>query len=120
MALRVTVLLTCYNHFAYLPDALASLDAQTFKDFDVIVLDDGSTDGSRELLREAAGSRQNWTLQFNEENLGTYGSLNKGLELANGDLIPVIDRVFALEQAAEAHRYMASNANVGKIILSVP
>ncbi len=41
-------------------------------------------------------------------------------KLASGELIPVIDRVFALEQAAEAHRYMASNANVGKIILSVP
>lgn len=41
-------------------------------------------------------------------------------KLASGELIPVIDRVFPLEQAAEAHRYMASNANIGKIILSVP
>ena len=41
-------------------------------------------------------------------------------KLASGELIPIIDRVFPLEEAAEAHRYMASNANVGKIILSVP
>ncbi len=41
-------------------------------------------------------------------------------KLANGEIVPVIDRVFPLAEAAEAHRYMASNANVGKIILTVP
>lgn len=40
--------------------------------------------------------------------------------LASGELVPVTDRVFPLEQAAEAHRYMASNANTGKIILRLP
>ncbi|MBE2270370.1 MAG: NAD(P)H-quinone oxidoreductase [Anaerolinea sp.] len=40
-------------------------------------------------------------------------------KIANGELVPVIDRTFPVEQAADAHRYMASNANVGKIILTV-
>ncbi len=40
-------------------------------------------------------------------------------KLANGEIIPVIDRVFPLNQAGDAHRYMASNANIGKIVLTV-
>ena len=40
-------------------------------------------------------------------------------KLANGEIIPVIDRVFPLDQAGDAHRYMASNANIGKIVLTV-
>jgi len=39
---------------------------------------------------------------------------------AGGRLVPVVDRVYALEDAPDAHRYMASNANVGKIVLRVP
>jgi glycosyltransferase involved in cell wall biosynthesis len=89
--LRVSVLLTCYNHIAYLPDAIRSLDEQTFRDFEVIALDDGSTDGTRDYLVAEAAKRNNWTLQFNETNLGTYGSLNKGLELATGELIAVFN-----------------------------
>lgn len=41
-------------------------------------------------------------------------------KLANGEIVPVIDRVYPLEHAAEAQRYMAANASVGKIILTVP
>jgi len=39
---------------------------------------------------------------------------------ADGRLVPVVDRVYPLEEAPDAHRYMASNANVGKIVLRVP
>jgi glycosyltransferase involved in cell wall biosynthesis len=41
---RIAVVVPCYNHGAYLPDALASVAAQTFRDFEVVVVDDGSDD----------------------------------------------------------------------------
>ncbi|HRF59316.1 MAG TPA: glycosyltransferase [Fimbriimonadaceae bacterium] len=84
---RITVLLTCYNHLAYLPACLESVRAQTFRDFEILALDDGSTDGTREWLRE----QQDITMVFNESNLGTYGTLNVGLERANGELIAVLN-----------------------------
>ncbi len=84
---RVTVLLTCYNHRRYLPAAVEGLRAQTFRDFETIALDDGSTDGSREWLAEQADLR----CVFNARNLGTYGTLNEGLRLAGGEFVAVLN-----------------------------
>lgn len=84
---RVSVLLTCYNHLDYLGPCLDSLRSQTFRDFEVIALDDGSTDGTREFLAKQADLR----VHLNESNLGTYGTLNVGLGLATGDWIAVFN-----------------------------
>jgi glycosyltransferase involved in cell wall biosynthesis len=84
---KVSILLTCYNHLKYISVALESIRAQTFQDFEVIALDDGSTDGTREWLAAQTGLR----VVFNEQNLGTYGTLNKGLSLANGEYIAVFN-----------------------------
>jgi glycosyltransferase involved in cell wall biosynthesis len=95
---RVSVLLTCYNHLAYLPTALESVRNQTFRDFEVIAIDDGSTDGSREWLREQEGIQ----VVFNPANLGTYGTLNRALALASGEFIAVLndDDVWAPKKLA--------------------
>lgn len=84
---RVSVLLTCYNHRRYLPAAVEGLRAQTFRDFETIALDDGSTDGSREWL----SSQGDLQCVFNARNLGTYATLNEGLHRANGELIAVLN-----------------------------
>lgn len=85
---KVSILLTCYNHIAYLEDAIRSIESQTITDYEVIVLDDGSTDGTRERLQERVPS---WRLVFHEQNLGTYGSLNRGLELATGEFVAIFN-----------------------------
>ena len=84
---RVTILLTCYNHVKFIPVALESIRQQTFTDYDVIALDDGSTDGTREWLAEQTGIQ----VVLNEKNLGTYGTLNKGLDLATGEFVAVFN-----------------------------
>lgn len=88
---RVTILLTCYNHLAYLDAAIEGIKAQTFQDFEVIALDDGSTDGTRERLTEIAAGLPQMRLVFNEKNLGTYGTLNVGLREAQGDFVAVLN-----------------------------
>jgi len=85
---RVTVLLTSYNHLAFLPEAVESVRRQTYRDFDLLVLDDGSTDGSREWVAENIGGAQ---IYFSERNLGTYGLLNAGLERATGEWIAILN-----------------------------
>lgn len=85
---RVSILLTCYNHLAYLPACLDAVRAQTERDFEVIALDDGSTDGTREWLAEHATDCR---LVFNETNRGTYGTLNEGLRHAAGEFIAVLN-----------------------------
>jgi glycosyltransferase involved in cell wall biosynthesis len=72
---KVSVLLTCYNHFRYLPACVEGVRAQTFRDYEIVAIDDGSADGSREWLAEQPDIR----CIFNETNLGTYATLNVGL-----------------------------------------
>lgn len=84
----VSILLTCYNHLAYLPACVEGIRAQTCTDYEVIALDDGSSDGTREWLTEHCSD---WTLVFNERNLGTYGTLNVGLARATGDFVAVLN-----------------------------
>lgn len=85
---RVSVLLTCYNHRPFLEPCLSGVFAQTFRDFEVIAIDDGSTDGSREIL--SAEKRLDRVI-LTERNLGTYGSLNRALEAANGEYVAILN-----------------------------
>jgi glycosyltransferase involved in cell wall biosynthesis len=101
---RVSVLLTCYNHLQHLPDALGAVFAQTFTDYEVLALDDGSSDGTREYL-QAQGATV--FPMFNETNLGTYATLNVGLDRASGEFVAILndDDVWAptkLEQQVAA------------------
>lgn len=78
---RVTVLLPVRNGLPYLADALASLRAQTFDDFEIIVIDDGSTDGTARALRRARDPRLRVISTRGE---GIAAALNRGLEMARG------------------------------------
>ena len=110
---RVSVLLTCYNHRDYLPAAVEGLRAQTFRDFETIALDDGSTDGSREWLGEQTDLRP----VFNARNLGTYGTLNEGLRLSDSEFVAVLndDDVWLPEKLERQIALMDANPAVGLV-----
>lgn len=81
----VTVLLPVRNGSAHLPAALESIFAQTFPDFELLVIDDGSTDGTPEILR--AVQDQRLRVVTNPQNIGLVATLNRGLELARGEFV---------------------------------
>ncbi|MCB8932186.1 MAG: glycosyltransferase [Fimbriimonadaceae bacterium] len=111
---RISILLTCYNHLAYLPACAEGVRAQTFQDFEVIALDDGSTDGTRDWLAEHAAD---WSLVFNERNLGTYGTLNVGLAKATGEFVAVLndDDLWAPGKLAAQLALMDAHPEVGLV-----
>jgi glycosyl transferase family 2 len=82
---RVTVLLPVYNAARYVGDAVRSVLAQTFGDFELLVIDDGSTDASAEVVQSYSDSRIRFVR--NERNLGLTPTLNRGLSLARGELV---------------------------------
>lgn len=86
---RVSILLTSYNHLAYLPRCLEGVLAQTMGDWEILAIDDGSKDGSRDWLRKHADER--WRLFFNEKNLGTYGALNLGVQESRGEFVAILN-----------------------------
>jgi glycosyltransferase involved in cell wall biosynthesis len=80
----VSVIVPNYNHAWFLPQRLDSIFAQTFKDYELIVLDDASTDNSREVLERYA-AKNPMQLVFNEKNSGSpFAQWQKGARLATG------------------------------------
>jgi glycosyltransferase involved in cell wall biosynthesis len=79
-----------YNASAYVREAIASICAQTFRGFDFILIDDGSTDSSLAILREFAARDPRIRL-VSRPNVGLAKTLNEGLELAGGRFIARMD-----------------------------
>jgi GT2 family glycosyltransferase len=80
--MRVSIIIPNWNGAAHLPTCLAALRAQTFRDFEMIVADNASTDGSRELL---ARDDPDVRLIALDHNLGFAGACNAGLRAARGE-----------------------------------
>lgn len=78
-----------YNAAPYLRDAIDSILKQTFMNFEFIIINDGSTDTSEEIIRTYKDPRIRHV--SHDQNLGLIASLNKGLELARGEYIARMD-----------------------------
>jgi hypothetical protein len=83
--LRVSVIMAVYNGEPFVAEGIGSLLAQTFDDFELIVVNDGSTDRTAEIV--AGFDDPRIRLVANERNLGLAPSLNRGLALARGEFI---------------------------------
>lgn len=83
----VTVVIPNYNYAAYLREAVDSVLAQTFENVEVVVVDDGSTDASREVI-ESYGGRVTAIFQ---ENCGVAAARNNGVAAASGDFVTFLD-----------------------------
>lgn len=82
---KVTVLMAVYNGERFVREAIESVLRQTFQDFEFLIVDDGSTDRSREVILSYHDPRI--CLLANERNLGLTASLNRGLAQARGTYI---------------------------------
>jgi glycosyltransferase involved in cell wall biosynthesis len=85
----VSVLIPVFNCQKYVLEAINSILNQTFSDFELIIIDDGSTDGTRKLLETINDKRVK--IFFNDKNMGQSYTRNKGLELAKGEYIAMLD-----------------------------
>ena len=80
---KISVVFTSYNHKEYLRQALDAIICQTFNEFELIIVDDSSTDGSQDVLKEYAKKDSRIRLYLNEKNSGSYvNSTNYGVSLA--------------------------------------
>lgn len=85
----LSVVLPVYNGRKYLAEALQSVLGQSFTDFELLVIDDGSSDSSGEVVKQFKDARIQ--LIENPANMGLVPTLNKGLSLCRGDFIARMD-----------------------------
>lgn len=84
---KVSVVVPNYNHARFLPKRIDSILGQTFQNFEIILLDDCSTDDSRSILSSYSGDPR-VRIEFNDANSGsTFKQWNKGVRLARGEYV---------------------------------
>ncbi len=90
MTQKISVIICTYNRATYIAQAIDSILNQTYKNIEVIIVDDASTDNTEEVL---AQYKNNSLIKIfkNESNLGISKSRNKGVSFASGDYIAVLD-----------------------------
>ena len=86
----VSIIVPVYNTEAYLPDCLDSIVNQTYKDIEIILVDDGSTDNSGRICDEYA-KQDNRIVVIHKENGGVSSARNRGIDISNGKFICFID-----------------------------
>lgn len=106
----VSVIVPCYNHEKYITQCIESIVKQTYKNFELIVIDDGSKDNSRVILEDLQ-SKYDFNLVF-QENHGVAYTLNRGIkEYATGKYVTFCasDDYWALDKLEKQVQFMENN-----------
>ena len=86
----ISVILPSYNHVRYIGQAIDSVIRQTHRNWELIVIDDGSTDGTRELLDATYYGHPRIQI-FYQENHGAHHAINRGVSMAKGHNISILN-----------------------------
>ena len=85
---EISVIIDNYNYSKYIGDAIQSVLSQDFPDFELIIVDDGSTDDSRDIISSFTDSRSK---KIFKENGGQLSAFNEGFEAATGEIVCFLD-----------------------------
>lgn len=91
MTKLVSIIIPCFNQEKYITDAILSAENQTYKDIEIVFIDDCSTDNSLEVVNELKNKYSNIVVLKNETNLGVVDSRNKAIDVAKGFYILPLD-----------------------------
>uniref|UniRef100_UPI001918BCDA glycosyltransferase family 2 protein n=1 Tax=Exiguobacterium chiriqhucha TaxID=1385984 RepID=UPI001918BCDA len=87
----VSIIMPAYNCVEHIDETIKSVKNQTYKNWELIVVDDCSTDNTVELLEDLAKNDSRITLTKSSENSGAAAARNKGIEIAQGEFIAFLD-----------------------------
>jgi len=112
---KITVLMPVYNGEKYLKESIESILNQTFSDFEFLIVDDGSTDKSVQIIEEYQKKDLRIRLLDNQKEKGIVGALNTGLEQTRGKYIARMDcdDISLPERLSKQFEFMEKNREVG-------
>ena len=84
--MKVSIIVSVYSKRRYIDQALRSAIGQTYRDIEVIVVDDGSTDGSLEVIRRVAATDRRLGV-ITQANAGAAAARNRGIDTAQGEFV---------------------------------
>ena len=118
MSYKISVITPAYNAESFLQETLDSLVNQTFKDFEVIIIDDGSTDSTPLIIEEYCEKYSNFK-SFTQPNSGVSKARNKGIDEANGDYIAFLDADDLFAPKALEKMYKSAFENDAELVIGI-
>ncbi|MFX0548031.1 glycosyltransferase family 2 protein [Hathewaya histolytica] len=115
--MKISIIVTAYNAEKYITECLDSLSKQTLDDYEVIVVNDGSTDGTKAIL-ESYEHLQGKLSIITQENSGPSSARNEGIKLARGEYITFIDSDDWMEKDALEYLYKMALDKEADIVIS--
>ena len=108
---KVSVIIPAYNSAKYLPEAIASVWEQTYTNYEIILINDGSTDNTREVIKPYLKRIR----YFEQENQGVSATRNRGIYLARGELIAFLDAddIFLPQKLAQQVAILDAQPDIG-------
>ncbi len=88
---KVSVIVTCYNNAKYIEECIQSVESQTISDYEIILVDDFSSDGSTNICKSLSNRYDNIKLLCHDINYGVEKTRNDGMTMATGDWILFLD-----------------------------
>ena len=109
---KVSVVIPAYNHEKYVGEAIQSVLDQTFRDFELIIINDGSTDNTEAEIFKFKDERIRY---YSQENRGLNATLNRGIELARGEYFNFLpsDDAFLPEKLATQLKALEESRDIG-------
>ena len=114
----VSVIITSYNYGGYIEEAISSIFNQSYSDIEIIIVDDGSTDNTSDIIKTKYADRVHYIYR---DNGGAAAARNTGLKYANGEYICFLDADdLLMPNAIEGHlTYLKNNENVDLVCANV-
>ena len=112
---KVTVIMPVYNDEKYVEETIESVLNQPFQDFELLIVNDASTDGSVEIINKKSKEDKRIKVLNNEINSGRTVSVNKGIEASKGDYVTFLDADDPIveERLDEQVKFMEEHPEVG-------
>jgi glycosyltransferase involved in cell wall biosynthesis len=111
---KISLVMPIYNSEKFLDESIESILNQTFQDFELVLVNDKSTDNSLRIIKEYMKKDKRIKLINNKENLGSVKSRNKGLKVAKGKYVAVLDSddISLSKRFKIQHDYLEKNPHI--------
>ena len=108
---KLSVIIPLYNHETFIKEAIQSVLEQSFSDFELIVINDGSTDNSEDVVKGISDDRIKY---FSQENQGAHNTINRGIRLAQGEYVSILnsDDIYYQNRFAEILKVLESDSSI--------
>lgn len=116
--MKISVIIPAYNHEKYIGATISSVLEQSYSNFELIIINDGSTDNTEKEILKFGDSRINY---ISQKNMGAHNTINKGIRLAKGDYVSILnsDDIYNTTRLEKCLNFLENREDYSVVITEV-